>query len=95
MEKILQQIIAQIMPADAEAVRRAEERQASLAKPPGSLGKLEEISVKFAGITGKVINEPKKTRLVVFAADNGVAEEGVSSAPQSVTLSQTINLTRG
>ncbi len=95
MEDRLQQIIAQIQPADADTIRLAEERQASLAKPPGSLGKLEEISVKFAGITGNVINEPKKTRLVVFAADNGVVEEGVSSAPQSVTLSQTVNLTRG
>jgi len=95
MEKLLKSILDQIMPADAEAVRRAEERQAVLAKPPGSLGKLEEISVKMAGITGNVINEPKKMRLVVFAADNGVVEEGVSSAPQSVTLSQTINLTRG
>ena len=95
MEEKLKQILQRIMPADADALSLAEQRQAALAKPPGSLGKLESISVKMAGITGKVINEPKKTRLVVFAADNGVVEEGVSSAPQSVTLSQTVNLTRG
>ena len=66
-----------------------------LAKPPGSLGKLEDMSVQLAGITGKVCNSIGKKRLIVAAADNGVVEEGVSSAPQSVTLAQTINLTRG
>jgi nicotinate-nucleotide--dimethylbenzimidazole phosphoribosyltransferase len=70
------------------------ERQAQLAKPPGSLGRLEDLSVQLAGITGKVHNSVKKQHLLVFAADNGVVEEGVSSAPQSVTLMQTINLTR-
>ena len=48
----------------------------------------------MAGITGKLHNKIEKKHLLVFAADNGVVEEGVSSAPQSVTLMQTINLTR-
>lgn len=61
--------------------------------PPGSLGRLEELSVQLAGITGKVHNKVEKKHLLVFATDNGVVAEGVSSAPQSVTLSQTINLT--
>lgn len=95
MENKLHQLISQITPADHSAMNLAEERQASLAKPPGSLGQLEEISIRLAGITGKVCNHIHKTRLVVFSADNGVAEEGVSSAPQSVTLAQTVNLTRG
>ena len=72
----------------------ARERQAQLAKPPGSLGRLEELSIQLAGITGKVHNTVKRQHLLVFAADNGVVAEGVASAPQSVTLSQTINLTR-
>ena len=72
----------------------ARARQAQLAKPPGSLGRLEDLSVQLAGITGKVHNIIEKKHLLVFAADNGVVEEGVSSAPQSVTLMQTINLTR-
>lgn len=83
-----------IAPLDEAAMARARERQAQLAKPPGSLGRLEDLSVQLAGITGKVHNSVKKQHLLVFAADNGVVEEGVSSAPQSVTLSQTINLTR-
>ena len=79
---------------DEAAMAKARQRQAELAKPPGSLGRLEELSIQLAGITGKVHNRIEKKHLLVFAADNGVVEEGVSSAPQSVTLMQTINLTR-
>ena len=90
----LQELIHKITPLDEAAMAKARERQAQLAKPPGSLGRLEDLSVQLAGITGKVHNTVKKQHLLVFAADNGVVAEGVSSAPQSVTLSQTINLTR-
>jgi len=83
-----------IEPLDEAAMTAARERQAQLAKPPGSLGRLENLSVQLAGITGKVHNRIEKKHLLVFAADNGVVAEGVSSAPQSVTLMQTINLTR-
>ena len=83
-----------IRPLDDFAMAEARERQAELAKPPGSLGRLEELSVQMAGITGQVHNKIEKKHLLVFAADNGVVDEGVSSAPQSVTLMQTINLTR-
>ena len=95
MEQKLKQLIAEITPAKEEAMGAAQARQAALAKPPGSLGLLEEISIRLSGITGKLHHQINKTRLVVFSADNGVVEEGVSSAPQSVTLAQTINLTRG
>lgn len=87
-------IIALIEPLDEAAMAKARERQAQLAKPPGSLGRLEDLSVQLAGITGKVHNKIEKKHLLAFAADNGVVAEGVSSAPQSVTLMQTINLTR-
>ena len=83
-----------VMPLDEAAMNAARERQAQLAKPPGSLGRLEDLSVQLAGITGKVHNKIEKKHLLVFAADNGVVAEGVSSAPQSVTLMQTLNLTR-
>ena len=83
-----------IQPLDEAAMAKARERQAQLAKPPGSLGRLEDLSVQLAGITGSVHNKTEKKHLLVFAADNGVVAEGVSSAPQSVTLMQTINLTR-
>lgn len=66
---------------DEAAMAAARERQAQLAKPPGSLGRLEDLSIQLAGITGKVHNRIEKKQLLVFAADNGVVEEGVSSAP--------------
>lgn len=90
----LETCISQVLPLDASAMELARQRQAQLAKPPGSLGRLEDLSVQLAGITGKVHNQIRKKHLLVFAADNGVVEEGVSSAPQSVTLMQTVNLTR-
>ena len=70
-----------VLPLDEAAMNAARERQAQLAKPPGSLGRLEDLSVQLAGITGKVHNKIEKKHLLVFAADNGVVAEGVSSAP--------------
>ena len=90
----LEELICSISPLNEGAMELARRRQAQLAKPPGSLGRLEELSVQLAGITGKVHNKMEKKHLLVFAADNGVVAEGVSSAPQSVTLMQTVNLTR-
>ena len=90
----LSDITNAILPLDAAAMAAARKRQAQLAKPPGSLGRLEDLSVQLAGITGKVHNQIAKKHLLVFAADNGVVAEGVTSAPQSVTLLQTVNLTR-
>lgn len=91
----LQDYINGIGPLDRNAVSEALKRQASLAKPPGSLGRLEALGTQLAGICGAAQPRCEKKRLLVFAADNGVVAEGVSSAPQSVTLAQTVNLTRG
>lgn len=77
-----------------QAQDQARERQKVLAKPTGALGTLEDISIQLSGITGKVKNSISKKAIVIMSADNGVVEEGVASAPQSVTLSQTINFTR-
>lgn len=95
MQKELDTLVREVLPLDRSAMTAAEEYQARLAKPPGSLGRLEEISIQLAGITGHVHNALNKKQLLVFAADNGVVDEGVSSAPQSVTKQQTINLMRG
>ena len=95
MQKELDALVREVLPLDRSAMTAAEEYQARLAKPPGSLGRLEEISIQLAGITGRVHNALNKKQLLVFAADNGVVDEGVSSAPQSVTKQQTINLMRG
>ena len=95
MQKELDALVRAVAPLNRGAMTAAEEYQARLAKPPGSLGRLEEISIQLAGITGRVHNALNKKQLLVFAADNGVVAEGVSSAPQSVTKQQTINLMRG
>ena len=90
----LDSLLEKIKAPDQAAMGAARAYQATLAKPPESLGRLEALSIQLAGITGKIHNRMERTHLLVFAADNGVVEEGVSSAPQSVTLQQTINLTR-
>ena len=95
MQEKIEALVRAVQPLDQKAMLAAEAHQARFAKPPGSLGRLEELSVQLAGVTGKVHNELPRKQLLVFAADNGVVAEGVSSAPQSVTMQQTINLTRG
>ena len=95
MQKEVDALVREVLPLDRSAMTAAETYQARLAKPPGSLGRLEELSIQLAGITGQVHNELTQKQLLVFAADNGVVAEGVSSAPQSVTKQQTINLMRG
>ena len=90
----LRNFIKTIKPADTSAIKAATERQAILAKPPGSLGGLEDMSIRIAGMTGNVINNVDKSCVIVFCSDNGVVEEGVASSPVSVTMSQTINFTR-
>ena len=93
IETILKEVEKNVCLHDS-AVKEATARQEVLAKPTGALGTLEEISIKLAGITGEVKNDVTRQAVVIMSADNGVVEEGVASAPQSVTLSQTINFTR-
>src|SRR3954452_9135405 len=73
-----------IRPLDAAAMDAARARQAQLVKPPGSLGRLEELAVWLAGVTGQ--DRPRiRARVVVAAADHGVAAEHVSAFPPEVT----------
>lgn len=81
----LQKIIENIKGADEHALKQAVERQNNLLKPKGSLGALEDISIKLAGITGKMNNEADKRILFLFGADNGVYDEGVAATPQYFT----------
>ena len=94
-EQEFREAIQAIRPVDGAMEEQAWRRQDSLVKPPRSLGRLEELSVQLAAITGKLHNTVEKRCIVICCADNGVVEEGVSSAPQSVTLAQTVNFTRG
>jgi len=93
-EKI-KEYISQIKNPDANAMAKARERLDSLAKPPGSLGKLEGIAVTLAGIGGEMFYDVSKRCVIIMSSDNGVIDEGVASAPQAVTYAQTINFTKG
>lgn len=86
--------IESILPADREAMDAARQRQTELAKPPGSLGALEDMSIRLAGIRRTPRPRIDRCRVTVLAADNGVVAEGVSCAPQSVTVQQAVNMTR-
>ena len=93
-EKELFELLNTIEDLDRVAMEEARNREESLAKPPGSLGRLEDIAIQLSGISGSLHNNIDKSCIAILCSDNGVVEEGVSSAPQFVTLAQTINFTR-
>ena len=88
-------MIAGIRPLDRNAMTAATARLDTLVKPIGSLGKLEELAVRLAGITGGFTARFSKKAVIIMCADNGVYEEGVSLAPQIVTLTQSANFRKG
>jgi nicotinate-nucleotide--dimethylbenzimidazole phosphoribosyltransferase len=75
--------------------QRARERQNQLIKPQGALGKLETVACWFAARQHRVIPETLKPAVLVFAADHGVARQGVSAYPASVTTHMVESLARG
>src|SRR3990172_3606862 len=91
----LEKIISQILPLDQAAMRSARARQDMLTKPQGSLGRLEELSLQLAGITGRSIPEIKDKVIITMAGDHGVVAEGVSAYPQEVTLQMVLNFLAG
>jgi nicotinate-nucleotide--dimethylbenzimidazole phosphoribosyltransferase len=70
---------------DARAESAARARQQQLTKPPGSLGRLEDLACWFAARLANPIPQISHSEIFVFAADHGVAARGVSAFPQSVT----------
>lgn len=80
---------------DADARQSAEARQAILTKPPGALGRLEEVAIQLSALQGMVRPCVDKVHVTVFAADHGVVKEGVSAFPQEVTAEMVKNFSRG
>jgi len=95
MYETLQRYINGIPAIRQDSIDAAQTRVDSLIKPPGSLGKLEHIAVKLAGITGSTRNNFQKKCVLIMCSDNGVVDEGVASAPQEITLAMTGNFIKG
>lgn len=83
--KELRKIIGEIEGTDKEAVKVAQEELDRKMKPNGSLGTLEDIAIKLAGISGFPVKKINKRCHIVASADNGVIEEGISSCPLEYT----------
>src|SRR2546421_374095 len=88
-------VIGQIKPVEQSWIDKAMERQDHLTKPPQSLGKLEEIACRMAAIQQSLRPAVDRKRIVVFAGDHGVTEEGVSPYPAEVTSQMVANFLSG
>jgi nicotinate-nucleotide--dimethylbenzimidazole phosphoribosyltransferase len=92
---LLEKTIQAIRPVDASWIDAASRRQLELTKPPGSLGRLEEVANRCAAIRESLQLTADRPRIVLFAADHGVCAEGVSAYPQAVTAQMVLNFLRG
>jgi len=90
---LLDNTISSIGPLDVRSMDIARKRLDSLTKPPGSLGRLEELVIRLTGIYGDSPVTGRK--VVVMAGDHGIAEEGVSAYPQEVTAQMVNNFLNG
>ncbi|WP_193726991.1 nicotinate-nucleotide--dimethylbenzimidazole phosphoribosyltransferase [Paenibacillus guangzhouensis] len=95
MKERLEQLIAHIEPLDGQLVEDALQHLDQLTKPPGSLGKLEQIAAQVAGITGELHPAFAKKAVIVMAGDHGVCEEGISAFPAEVTPQMVYNFLNG
>ena len=86
------QSCADINPDIANQARR---RQLQLTKPPGSLGRLEQIAVELSAMQAKLAPSVDNVEIAVFAGDHGIANEAVSAFPQIVTSEMVRNFVRG
>jgi len=85
----------QITALDEAAMEAARERQQQLTKPRGSLGRLEQLSIQLAGITGQLKPKVDEKAVIVMAGDHGVTAEGVSAYPAEVTPQMVLNFLNG
>lgn len=92
---LLAETLRGVRPADAGAMRRAATRQLTLTKPPGSLGRLEEVAAQLAGIFGSERPAVRGAAVIVAAGDHGVTAQGVSGYPQAVTAQMVCNILAG
>lgn len=84
-----------IPPIHREMIEQARDYINQLTKPPGSLGRLEEVAATLAGMTGELFPRVTPPGVLVFAADHGVTAEGVSAYPAEVTAQMVKNFANG
>ena len=95
ISKIIDATLAQIDDLDKASMASARDRQSTLTKPLGSLGKLEELSILLAGIFSNPMPKITKKTVILAAGDHGVVAEGVSAYPQEVTPQMVYNFLSG
>lgn len=91
---VLKEYIEKIEDVSKNHFEEARKREDALIKPPHSLGVLEDIACKLCAIKKCNAGKLEKKRILVFASDNGVVAENVSSAPKKITYEQCINMTK-
>ncbi|HEX2988003.1 MAG TPA: nicotinate-nucleotide--dimethylbenzimidazole phosphoribosyltransferase [Chloroflexota bacterium] len=91
----LDRVLASIQSLEESAMEAARQRQNQLTKPTGSLGRLEDLAVQLAGITGQVQPRLPRKAVVVMAGDHGVTADGVSAYPAEVTPLMVLNFLKG
>lgn len=95
MPEILSRTIEMIKPLDKKAMAEAQARQDILTKPPGSLGRLEDLSVQLAGIQGRPVPQIKDKAIITMAGDHGIVAEKIGNWPQEVTAQMVSNFVHG
>ncbi len=91
----LQEVIRKIQPIDKKMCQKSREKWDGIGKPLRSLGRLEEMVIQLAGITGELYPKADKKAVLIFCADNGVVAEGVTQTSSEVTAIVTENFTKG
>jgi nicotinate-nucleotide--dimethylbenzimidazole phosphoribosyltransferase len=94
-EARLATLIARVQPLDEQAMALARSRQERLTKPPGSMGRLEDLSIQLAGMQRKPLPTVEQPLVIVAVGDHGVAAQGVSAYPQAVTGQMILNFLAG
>src|SRR5260221_12073455 len=92
---LFEKTIQEIRAVEPRWIDDASRRQLELTKPPGSLGRLEEIANRCAAIRESFELTASRPRIALFAADHGVCAEGVSAYPREVTAQMVLNFLRG
>ena len=87
--------LADLPAPDARAIAAAQDRQAQLTKPAGSLGRLEEVALFLAGGQGRDRPRLDRGRVAIFAGNHGIAARGVSAFPPAVTAQMVANFEAG